>query len=305
MARDNVTTTIERIRRSLASTVRMEINVLGANLNTTDTTVQLTYALAKSLRSGAVMSIGAELMRVISVDELAMTAEVLRGWQDSDPEAHTTGDEVLINPRFTRFDILDAITEEIETWAPDIFYVEHQQIAVTDESYSVELPAEFADTIAVISVHRNWTVDDNTGVWPEIDFTLQRGTVGEWDATTLSGLLIRFTHGWNGRTQAGNVLVTMARPFDASAITEATNLFADLGIDRSQLELVELGVKYRLMMDDEQGRSARNAQDEPRRNEEVPVQAAASIGQVLMQRYDRRRSQEMTKLRSRYPLRFW
>jgi hypothetical protein len=305
MARDTVSNVIERVRRSLASTVRMEINVLGASLNDTDTTVQLSYALTKSLRSGAVLSIGSELLRVIEVDDLAKTVEVLRGWQDSSAQTHASGDEVLINPRFTRFDIFDAIVEEIETWAPDIFYVEHDELAVTDESYSVELPADKADALAVISVHRNWTEDDRAGVWPEMDFTLQRGTVGTWSATTLSGLLIRFTSGGSGRARAGKVLITLARPYDPSALTEDSDLFEDLGLDRSQMELVELGVKYRLMMDDEQGRSARNAQDEPRRNEEVPPNAAASMGQVLMQRYDRRRAQEMTKLRSRYPLRFW
>ena len=310
MARDNVTQIIERVRRSLASTVRMEVNTLGASLSAIETTVQLTYAVSKSLRSGAVLSIGAELLRVVAVDELAKTADVLRGWQDSTAEAHDSGDEVLINPRFTRFDIFDALTEEIDSWNPDLFYVTDVQMTTTDETQALELASTYADAIGVMTVRRNWTADQQTSVWPEIEFALQRGSAAAWDATTESGLLIRLTpsvghRGRSGYANAGNLLVTMARPFDASAITEATDLIADLGIERSQLELVELGIKYRLLMDDEQGRSARNAQDEPRRNEEVPPGAAQSIGQATMQRYDRRRAQEIGKLRSRYPMRFW
>lgn len=304
MARDNVDTIIERVRRQLASTVRMEINVLGASLNTTDTTVQLAYALAKSVRSGAVLSIGRELLRVISVDELAQECVVLRGWQDSVAEAHDTGTEVLINPRFTRFDIVDALIEEIDSWQPDLFKVTDVEVAVTEDTTAFELAVEYADAIGVIEVRRNWTHNADTGVWPTIEYRLQRGTAAAWSAASASGLIIRIANAI-GRAYAGSLLVKVAIPYDTTTIDDETDLIADIGIDRPLLELIELGIKYRLMMADEAGRSARNAQDEPRRNEEVQANQALSLGQSYAQRYERRRAQEVMRFRQRYPLRFW
>ena len=64
MARTTVSETVERIRRQLNSTVRLEINVLGGSINTTDTTLSFSYDIANSLRNGAVLAIGNELMRV-------------------------------------------------------------------------------------------------------------------------------------------------------------------------------------------------------------------------------------------------
>ena len=305
MARTTVENTIERIRRQLNSTVRLEINTLGATLTTSTNPVTLNYDLSNSVRSGSVLSVGRELMRVISVNTSSKECTVIRGWQDSDAEAHDSGDEVLINPRFTRTDIYDAIIQEIDSWEPDLFKVVDDPETVAVEAQGFEIASAYSNALGVIEVRRNWT-EENSVVWPTMPFTLHRGRSASLTPTEGSGLFIRFTGNIGYTPAAGTVIARLAVPYDSSDITsEASDLVADVGMDAPLLELVEMGVKARLISDDETGRSARNAQDEPRRNEEVPVGAAMNAAQMALQRYERRRNQEVIRLRTRYPFRTW
>lgn len=303
MARDTVSTVVERVRRQLNSTVRMEVNVLGSSCTDSETVLTLAHPLTESTRNGGILSIDNELMRIISVSAVAQEVTVLRAWQDSEAAAHDVGTEVLVNPRWTLFDIFDAMFQEIDSWAPDIFTVEHVTMPTTDCTEALELASDYAEAIGVVSVRRNWTTDEEVTVWPELAFTLQRGGVG-WTGAPTTGLLVRF-NSLHKRVYAGNVLITIGMPYTSTDITMATVLSTDKGIGASLLELIELGVKYRLMLDDETGKSARNAQDEPRRNEDVPPGAAMSLGQVLAQRYERRRAAEVIKFRTRYPMSMW
>lgn len=306
MARSTVENTIERIRRQLNSNVRLEINTLGATLTTSTNPVTLSYDLANSVRSGAVLSVGRELMRVISVNVASKEVTVIRGWQDTDAEAHAIDDEVLINPRFTRFDIYDAIIQEIDSWEPDIFTTVDVTATVTGgETEGFEVPLAQANALGVISVNRNWTEDDSV-VWPDMAFNLYRGRTASLTPTTGSGLFIRFTKNGGYAKKNGNVVARLAVPYQSSDITsEASDLVTDVGLTNSLIELVELGVKMRLMPDDEVARSGRGIQDEPRRDEAVQAGAAMNTGQAYLTLYNRRRAQEVRKIRNLYPFQTW
>lgn len=310
MARSTVSTIIERMRRQLASSVRMEINTFGALAiaDEVETTITLSYDLADSLRSGAVLSAGRELMRVINVNATAKEANVIRAWQDSTLEAHAVGDEILVNPRFTRFDIFDALIEEINSWAPDLFYVTDTQFDVLDNAQTVELPLVLANAIGVIRVRGRSAANAATSTsWPQYEFRLQRGGTGVWSQALDSGLSIRILSGATsgGRLARGNVLVTVAMPFSTVGVAETTDLVADLGMSESMLDVLQLGIKYRLMGDDEFGATGRTTQDEPRRAEEVPPGAALQVSGSMLQRYERRRSLEVGRLRALYPMEQW
>lgn len=298
MARTEVGNVIERVRRQLASSLRYEVNVLGAALNATETVVQLTYALSAGLRTGAVLSVGREDMRVVSVDANAKTATVIRGWQDSDGGAHDNGTEVWVNPRFTRFDIAEALVDEIRSWGRELYRVADDTLTVADSAETLELPVEWADAWGVIDVKRNWTAED-TSAWPRIGAKLLRGTASGFDGATTSGLLLRFTD----LVLAGKVHVTVALPFDLTALDDDTDLVDDVGLRESMLDVLALGMKHRLVGDAEHSRHSRMTQDEPRRAEEVPPGAALQDAAQTFAVYLRRRGEEANRLRSLYPLR--
>lgn len=305
MARSTVENTIERIRRQLASTVRLEINTLAGVLTASTNPITLSYDLANSIRSGAVLSVGRELMRVVSINAAAKEVTVIRGWQDSNAEAHAANDEVLINPRFTRADIYDAMIQEIDSWEPDIFTVADDTEAIAIEAQGFEIATAYANAIGVISVRVNYTEDADV-IWPEMHYTLHRGAAASLTPTEGTGMFVRFTGNGGHAKKAGTVVARLAIPYDSDDIVdEDTDLITTVGLDKPLLELVELGVKYRLIGDDETGRSARNAQDEPRRNQEVPAGAASQQGSGMAQMYQRRRNSEVTRLRTKYPFRQW
>lgn len=306
MARSTVENVIERCRRQLASSLRNEVNVLGTNCLAADTTLTLTYDLQASIGPGAILSIGRELCRVVSINAAAKEVTVIRGWQDSDAAVHTAGDEVLVNPRFTRFDIYDALVDEIASWSPNLYRIVSYEWTVTEDDESVELPLSLADALGVIEVRRQWSDDTNNAAWPRLDFRTMRGTPGTWSAASASGLLIRLIPNF-ATMRAGTIHALIARPIDVTSVelAEDDDLVDDYGLLPSMLDLAVLGVKVRLMTDDENARSARVAQDEPRRTEEVQAGASLTVGQTLRSNYQRRMGDEMRKLQDKYRMRAW
>jgi len=75
-----VSEVVEKIRRQVLSAYRCEIDVLDGLLadDEDDTTVTLEDCTSNDLRPGAVLSVGAESMRVRSVDTSARTVTVVR-----------------------------------------------------------------------------------------------------------------------------------------------------------------------------------------------------------------------------------
>lgn len=305
MARTTIQNTIERIRRQMDSNIRLEVNTLGATLTTTTNPVTLTYDLANSVRAGAVLSVGHELMRVISINATSKEVTVLRGWLDTDAAAHDQNDEVLINPRFTRADIYDAIIQEIDSWQPDIFTATDIAVTIAQDDQGFEVPSANSNALGVIELRRNFTEDESV-VWPEFNYVLHRGRSASLTPNEGTGLFVRFTDHGGRALKAGTVVARLAIPYDSSLIVdEDSDLVADVGIDSPLLELIELGVKARLLDDSEIARSGRGIQDEPRRAEEVPPGAAQQKAQGLLQRYERRRHQEVDRMRQRYPFKAW
>ena len=304
MARTTVESLLDRTIRQLNSSVRNELNTLANNVSTSGTTLTLSYELTPAYRLGSVLAVGLELMRVLSVDTSTKTVEVLRGWQDSNVEAHSAGDEIVVNPRFTRFEAYDALIDEITSWEPDLFSVVDYEWTVDTEDETVELPSSLADAIGVIRVRRNWEESDSSS-WPSLKFRLQRGDPSVWSGASASGLLIRLvTH--NGAGRNGQVHAQIAYPFIVDdTLAQSDDLVADVGLQRSMLDLLALGIKVRLLSDDENNRASRQPADESRRAGDVSVNRGLELAQTMRANYLRRYSAEIMKLRTKYPMVAW
>ena len=304
MARYTVNNVIERVRRQLNSSLRHEFNVLSVSAGTSDTTLTLQYEFTPAVRPGAIISIGYELMRVTNVDKSLKQITVIRGWHDSQPEQHLGGDELLINPRFTRFDIFDALIDELASWETELYRVVSYQWDVIDDQDTIEVPVEYEDAVGLVQVYRQWSTSDSTA-WPSIKFRLQRGVVGSWDAVAASGMLIRLIPK-NNHVPAGKIHALIALPFDiAEPLTESSNLVSVLGLSPSQVDLLVQGIKLRLLTDDENIRGSRLGADSSRMDAVNPINATTEMVQVARSNYIRRYQEEVTKLRARYPMKAW
>jgi hypothetical protein len=294
MARNIVSTTVERIRRQLSSGYRFEINLLNGTITDTDTTLSVLLPITAGLQPGAMVFIGVEAMRVTAVSVANSTIDVLRGQQDSTAVAHTDGDEILINPRFSPLDIFDAMQDEIASYGPQLFRVDTQEFAVADVQDTLELPIAWNDCYTVLDVRRQWADNGNVSSWPRVKFRFQR--LGP--SATSGQSIIRFID----TMQTGTVYVQVARPFVLDSFTMATDLIADTLLPESMLDVLSMGTKLRLLVDNENGRTARTAQDEPRRAEETPVGATVQPYQFNNALYRNRRQEEVNKLRALWPM---
>lgn len=297
MARTTVDATVQRIRRQLSSGYRFENNYLAGAISSSDTTLSLQLAVPAGLQPGALVFVGVEAMRVTAVSSSSSTITVVRGVYDSTAAAHSVDDEIVINPRFSPLDIIDAMIEEIGSYGPQLYRVDDLEFTVEEVQDLVEFPASWADAYGVIDVRRKWT-DSGTDAWPRVGCRFQRGA-SNWD-TTSGNSVLRFID----TVQEGIVYVQVARPFVVSAFTLATDLVTDVFLPESMLDVVAMGTKMRLLVDNENGRTARTAQDEPRRAEETPVGATISPLQFNNAVYRNRKQEEINKLRAMWPVRY-
>ena len=298
MTRSTVDNTIQRIRRQASSGYRFEFNLLASAVTASVTTIPLDMELTAAMQAGSVICVGLETMRVRSISIEARTCEVIRGWYDSDPVVHSAGDEVWINPRFTPIDIYDAMAAELQSWGPALYRPFGATFAVQSSNDIAELPATFAGMYGLISVRAQQVPAIPGGGWPDVNVRFQRGT--GWTGLTTSGLVLRFIDG----VADGNVHVMAAMPFSVTALTLSADLVTGIGLQESMLDVLEMGVKLRLETDNEIGRSARTAQDEPRRAVETPVGAQVTGFQFANAMYRTRKQDEVNKLRAQYPIRY-
>jgi hypothetical protein len=302
MARSTVSVTIDRIRRQLSSGYRNEINTLASAIDASQTTVPMTLTLTANVVAGSMLSIGTELLRVVSVDTASKTATVIRAFHDSTAAAHDAGAEVWINSRFTGLDIYDAMLEEIGSYGPQLYQVVTEELTVADSQETVELPVSMVGCYGIIDAHRQWTDVGSTTqstAWPRANLRLVRYDPAVWSAFATSGLALRFID----PVAAGKVIVKAAMPYHTT-FTLAQNLVTHGGLQQSMLDVLSMGVRLRLLQANEAGMSARTTQDEPRRAQEVPPGSLVQQGQVSQALYRNRKMEEINKLRSMYPVRF-
>ncbi len=297
MARTSVASTIDRIRRRLRSGERTEGNSLATTISSSATTaVVLTSDLSDALEIGSEISIGSEIMLVTALNAGTKTLTVVRGWLDSEPENHTAGDLVYIDPRFHGFDILEAMRSELDSWGPQLYRVLGDTLAVAAGAESHELPATMADLYGLIDVRVSPPTGSSSTSWPIAEYHLQRGSTA-WDGATTSGHRIRFYNGFG----TGSVFVQAAVPFDPDEMVVTADLVADVGLSRGLVELLELGTKLRLIGDDAEDEASRASQNQSRMDEDGPPTIQGR--QFTAEMYRRRKNEEITRLLHKYPIR--
>ena len=299
MARTSVEDTLKRIRRQLRAGQRWEVNVLATTISSDVTTsVVLTNTLSDSIEVGSEISIDIETMLVTAINSGTKTLTVIRGWMDTTPANHTAGVEVYTDPRFSGFDIYDAMLDEVLAWGPQLFRVDDDTFTAAAGDMTLELPAIWAGAYGLVDVRRGPAASDTiTTSWPQVPVRLQRGSTA-WDGATTSGLLVRFTEGY---VNGSPIHIMVALPFATSAFAYTADLVTDVKLAASMLDILVMGTKLRLLSDDDNADSDKGSQGQPRADGETqPNTQRAQFGQAI---YRRRRSEEEARLARLYPLR--
>ena len=301
MARSDIRTTLRRIRRQLGSGHRNEFGALRDTIDATTTTIVFDADLPASVKANSILNIELEQMRVRTVDTSTQTVTVQRDWADSVAATHTAGEEIAINPRFSLLDIYEEMIGEVESWGPHLWKVAQQTFPVGSTTETIELPIGWSDAYGVLGVSRYISGETDSTKWPTLTgWRMLRSGVGVLNSALTSGQLLRL----GSPMVTGSVHVAVALPLSLQDRQIGEDLIDDVGLPSSSLDLLELGVRLRLLSHGESGRSARQAQGDARRAEETPVGSMVPVLQLLERQYARRMAQEQRKLQARYPIGF-
>lgn len=284
---------VQQTRRHLFGGGRVDLHRLGSPVSDTTTTqVTLDSSLPMTgVTRGTVLCVGLEAMLVWSANTNVITVE--RGWLGTTPQIHATGAVVEVNPRFGTPMILDALGDEIRSWAPRLYRVVTDQLAVNALGV-IELPAGYADALGIVEV--------------------MKPVPGGTYATVRGARLVRQVPGVASQTivqvpggvaDAASVLVSLARPFAVGSPLALATTLVSMGVPQSAWDIAPFGAAWRLMSPQEVRRTDPTMQGQTRLPEEVPPGHLNQTARELKRLRDVRLDDEARALYSRHPVRSW
>ena len=286
-----LSTVIDRTVRQLLSGTVEERNKLAASLSATGTTVTMQYDL-KGIREGAVIQVDAELMYVWETSVGTKTATVERAWNGTTAVAHTSGSIIVVDPKFPRNQIVEAINAELDDLSSPmngLFQIKTMDIDYNGSWTMLNIPTtdKIIDLVSVSSrylpteyqqIRRVRLIRD----LPNDDFN--------------SGYALKFDED----VSTSRIHIVYKTPF-TNITTETQNIQNVAGLPASCEDILIIGAQIRLINPREIKRNFTESQGDTRRSEEVTAGAVAGSTTNLMRMRRDRITAEAAKLQRQYP----
>jgi len=285
---------ITRASRQLLSGTVEERNKLATTVTSADTSIVLSYDLG-GFREGSVIEIESELMYVWTATSATKTLVVERAYDGTTAGAHTAGAVTVVNPRFPRQQMLDALNADLDDLSSTVnglFRVVAQDISYNGTDRQINLTSA-SGVIDLLEVRLRYLATD----FPIIrNVRLQRNLP---TADFASGVAIVFDEA----VMAGTLRVVTKREF-TRVTAEANDMQTVAFLPASCEDIVEMGVILRMMNGREIKRNFIESQGDTRRSEEVPP-GSTRDSLTNIQRLRRERiTAEAARLKQQYPLVF-
>lgn len=283
---------VNRTQRQLLSGTVEERNKLSGSLTATATSVVFQYEL-NGIRAGSIIQVDSELMYVWEVNTGTKTATVERAFNGTIAAAHLTSAYVIVNPRFPRHQIIEAINDELSDLSSPmngLFRVKSIDINYNGSDRMINFPV-IEDVIDLTEVRIRYLSTDYLKV-PKVALTrnLPTSDFGSGIALTI-----------NQQVRSGILRVSYKTGF-GRLVNESDDVQAIAGFPLSAEDLLVIGAQIRLVSPREIKRNFTESQGEPRRAEEVTAgSVSSSINNLLRMRRDRITA-EAAKLNRQYPV---
>ena len=283
---------IEETRRLLFSGQREERNKLASGITAPATTLDISYPLGQITR-GAKLSINLEDIYVWDASALTITA-MDRGQWGSTAINHSAGAVIHVNPKFSNWEIFNAINDELNSLASPANGL--YRVATTELVYN-----------PVISGYE-YTSTDLLSV-----FEVRYGTHGpsreylrsnDWEfSSDLSDEFVGGSAIFVRDAVVGQPVLIKGKfsftPVPASTVADA----ADSGLPETAMDILSLGAAWRLTAPMEVSRNFTSAQGDTRRANEVPPGGQLGASRELGRLREIRIREEAARLASQYPVR--
>jgi hypothetical protein len=286
-----VATVIDRTVRQLMSGTVEERNKTTAATTATATSISFLYDLG-GMRPGGVIQIDAELMYVWEVSSASKTVTVERGWNGTTAAAHVTGSIAIVDPKFPRAQILEAINAEIDDLSSPmngLFQIKTIELDYNGVWSMINLPTT-DKIIDLVSVSLRYLATD----YPKIRRCRLIRDLPNDDFN--AGYGIRFDE----QVRAGRMIVVYKAPY-TNVTSESQNLQNIAGFPTTAEDILMMGAQIRLVSPREVKRNFTESQGDTRRAEEVPAGSISnSINNIIRMRRDRITA-EAARLARQYP----
>lgn len=284
---------IDQTRRLLMTVHRDQITRLDGSISDSTEVVTL-ETTANQLQTGAKLGIDLEEIGVLTASGLA-TSAVIRGDNGSTAAAHGDNTKVYLNPKFSGFEIHQALTQELHGLSALGL---HRVRLTTDLTYSAATEGyDLTGATDLIGIKRVYWQDYVGSDWIPVDsYSLQRDHA---TADYASSYALRLTSGEVGPGRA--VRVAYAAPFGTLSSTLSDNVQSTTGLWCQAHDLLPLGAALRLAWPTEISRNFTTGQPESRRMEEVPAGAQANSVRGIVALRERRVMEEQARFAAWYP----
>ena len=232
-------------------------------------------------------------MYVWEVNTGTKTATVERAFNGTVAVAHLTNAYVIVNPRFPRHQIIEAINDELSDLSSPmngLFRVKSIDINYNGSDRMINFPV-IDDVIDLAEVRIRYLSTDYLKV-PKVALTrnLPTSDFGSGIALTI-----------NQTVRSGQLRVSYKTGF-GRLVNESDDVQAITGFPLSAEDILVIGAQIRLVSPREIKRNFTESQGEPRRAEEVSAGAVgSSVTNLLRMRRDRITA-EAAKLNRQYPV---
>ena len=289
-----VATWIETVKDYVLSGAREEQDILNGNITDSTTTIVPTD-FTDGIQQGAEIEIDLERMYVRSVAG-GVSVTVRRGYRGTTPAAHTTGADIIVNPKVSKASIVRELNNELASLSSPsngLYQISTLDLTWSASQYGYNL-AGVTDIEDVLSVQwKGYTGYD----WIPVPATTWR--LGRAQDTTdfASGLALFFDAPVAGR----DVRIVYKAPFTAvSGVADVVETVT--GLPATAVDIPPLGAAINLAAPGEIRRSFFDGQHDPRADEDVPPGARTNSVRWLMQRRQQRINEEAGRLSRDHPI---
>lgn len=285
---------ISRVRRQWQATLRPTVFTLSASYTADDTTISLNGDLT-DVGEGSIVEVGTGLYYVSSVGVSSLT--VLPNWEGAASQNADAGDFCEVDPRIPRSTLADMAEAEIRSWGSQLWRVATADVGVTTSGRAYDLDTGGAEVLYLlgarlqpVGVGDTWAGDS----WPKAEARLLRdmpaSDFASGQAVQLESLPVRAT----------TLRVFYATPFDLSTFDLSTDLVTDCGLAPAQLDVLDAGLRWRLLASGLVTRTDWQAAGLSRDAEEVNPTDILRATQMAQGLRDRRLADEALELRRQW-----
>jgi len=281
---------VERTKQKLAGFGgRDRVNVLLTTVNSSTTSIVVTYTIGSETTIGSVIEIDYEQMMIVNIAGTTLT--VIRGWNSTTPASHTAAAIIYIEPTFASSILFKEMVDEIRALPQTIFQTATTTLTFASGVNQVNLTGATGTVLKIVAAERtNFDGANYPSFKPSLRVIRNANTTDfpSGYAVSLDGGL---SYG-----QDATVRVVYAKALTVDTLTAATDLQSTVGLPITAEDILVFGTASRMLYAKETARLDFNRQGASRAAEEIPVESNARQAQRWRLEADRRIGEEAMRL---------